>query len=45
MTVMMLMRRSPLAAIGALMIVTVLASGILYISQMGRAGRQRSYVA
>lgn len=43
MTVMMLLRNSPLAAIGALMmIVTVVASIVLYVSQMGKASRQRA---
>lgn len=43
MTVMMLLRHSPLAAIGALMmIVTVVASVVLYASQMGKAARQRT---
>lgn len=43
MTAMMLLRHSPLAAIGALMmIVTVVASIVLYVSQMGKAARQRS---
>ncbi|GGC97058.1 hypothetical protein GCM10011512_25070 [Tersicoccus solisilvae] len=42
MTVMMLFRGSSLAAVGALMmIVTVLASIVMLISQRGRAGRQR----
>lgn len=43
MTAMMLVRRSPLAAIGALMmLVTLLATAALYVSQSGKAARQRS---
>ncbi|MCC3280234.1 type VII secretion protein EccCa [Arthrobacter sp. zg-Y40] len=42
MTVMMLFRGSPLAAVGALMmIVTILASVIMMVSQRGKQGRQR----
>jgi S-DNA-T family DNA segregation ATPase FtsK/SpoIIIE len=42
MTVMMLFRGSPLAAVGALMmIVTIIASVIMMLSQRGRQGKQR----
>ncbi|MCQ1947905.1 type VII secretion protein EccCa [Arthrobacter sp. zg-Y1116] len=42
MTVMMLFRGSPLAAVGALaMVVTILASVIMMVSQRGKQGRQR----
>ena len=42
MTVMMLFRGSPLAAVGALMmVVTILASVVMMLSQRGKQGRQR----
>ena len=42
MTVMMLFRGSPLAAVGALMmIVTIIASVLMMLSQRGRQGKQR----
>ncbi|MDK1360241.1 type VII secretion protein EccCa [Arthrobacter sp. zg-Y1219] len=42
MTVMMLFRGSPLAAVGALMmVVTIIASVIMMLSQRGRQGKQR----
>ena len=42
MTVMMLFRGSPLAAVGALMmIVTILASALMMLSQRSKQGRQR----
>ncbi|MET4061600.1 S-DNA-T family DNA segregation ATPase FtsK/SpoIIIE [Arthrobacter sp. UYP6] len=42
MTVMMLFRGSPLAAVGALMMVlTIIASVLMMLSQRGRQGRQR----